>query len=228
MILIDMKRDIHTMSERNKLIAIEAGDGSGKTVQTELLVKALREHGVVTRFDFPRYETFTGKFIRECLIGVHGDFLHLPPHFAALPYMIDRVNAREELYMALSRGRVVCNRYVPSNIAHQSAKVSFADQGAVIAFIEKMEYETLLMPRPDIVIYLYVPVRIAATLIRGDGGVRDQHEQDLAYQERVGTVYRLLSEERKDWVIIECMKDEKLMSPEEIHKKVMEAVLPIL
>ena len=106
--------------------------------------------------------------------------------------------------------------------------MSFIDQKAIIAFIEKMEHETLLLPRPDIVIYLYVPAHIAATLIRGDGGVRDQHEQNLAYQERVGTVYRLLSEERKNWKMIECVEDGKLMSPQKIHEKVMEAVLPIL
>ncbi len=223
-----MKNDINTMSDRGKLIAIEAGDGSGKTVQTELLVRALQAKGPVTRFDFPRYETASGKFVRECLQGVYGDFLHLSPYFAGLPYMIDRMNARGELYHALYQGHIVCNRYVPSNIVHQSAKVEGEERNKVIAFMEKMEYETLALPRPDIVIYLYVPASIAATFIRGDGGARDQYEQDLSYQERVGEVYRALSQERKDWTMIECVKDGKLLSKEEIHKKIMAAVLPIL
>ncbi len=217
------------MRRKGNLITIEGGDGSGKTVQTELLVKALQEKGVVTRFDFPRYEkSIYGKLLKELLVGKHGDFLSLSPYVACLPFALDRVGASQDIKEALQKGHVICNRYTPSNIGHQCAKLPNEEWSKLAAFIEQGEYGELGVLPPDFVIYLYVPAEIAATLIRGDDGVHDQHEKNLEYQEAVGCVYREFSQRRDNWALIDCAPHGKLLLSEDIHQEVMNALRVVL
>src|SRR5688500_18149023 len=96
---------------RGKLIVLEGGDGSGKATQTKLLSEAMERKRRVSVFDFPRYASPYGKFIKEALSGKHGDFVSLSPYFAALPYALDRAAASQEIKDALKRSHVICNRY---------------------------------------------------------------------------------------------------------------------
>lgn len=224
--------------KKGKLIVLEGGDGSGKTVQAKLLHERLSGRAQV--FEFPRYYTSrAGKLVGECLAGEHGDFLKLGPYLASLPYTIDRAGAKKMLGKALEKGNVICNRYTPSNLAHQGAKISdMRARGAFIDFLEALEYEELELPRPDIVIYLYVPVAIAAKLgenkekrayLKNSGEIRDQHERDLAYQENVAKAYMGIAKDRDDWHIVRCVEDgDVLLSPRVIHELVWKIVSPRL
>ena len=168
---------------RGKLIVLEGGDGAGKTVQVDLLHK--RIPGLVQVFEFPRYYTSrAGKLVGECLVGKHGDFLGLSPYLASLSYTLDRVGAKAMLTKALAEGIVICNRYTPSNIAHQAAKISDTkEREAFIEFLEGLEYGEMQLPEPDIVLYLHMPADIASKLsknkkkreyLEGSGETEDQ------------------------------------------------------
>jgi dTMP kinase len=213
----------------NKFIVIEGGDGSGKTTQVGLLVAALTEQSVVIEtIKFPRKEQFFGKFVYECLDGAHGDFLALDPHFGALPYALDQSRAREEIEQALLREHLIADRYAPSNLAHQAAKLEDEKvRREAIAFIEQMTYEELGAPMPDLTIYLDVPAKISAELQKRENK-SDQHEANLAYQARVREVYRMLARERDDWRQIECAPGGILRPREDIQKEVMQEVLAVL
>ena len=211
-----------------KLIVIEGGDASGKTTQTKLFLSRLI--GQARMFDFPRYYTsLAGKLVGECLAGEHGDFLHLSPYLASLPYTVDRIGARDALLHALEHHHVVCNRYVTSNVAHQGAKLMGEERGKFIDFLEKLEYDELKLPRPDAVFYLHVPMEIADTLgkgkaardyLRGTGKTLDQHEADLEYQKRVIALYTELALNRPDWHLIPCTQNGALLHAEVIHEKI--------
>ncbi len=210
---------------------IEGADGSGKGTQTRLLAKSLEEYGPVVQFEFPRYKNSAfGNLIKRCLGGEFGNFLELSPYLSSLPYILDRVRAKYLLLESLKDGHVICDRYTPSNIAYQSAKLSSGERKEFIEFIESGEYEELGLPAPDLVIYLSVPVETSAQLIkerRAKGKaevVKDIHESNLEYQRKVADVYRYLSKERSNWKIVDCVKGGKLLPREDVHQKVVKIV----
>ncbi len=221
---------------QGKLIVLEGGDGSGKTTQMAILKERLEREGVsVSLLKFPQYEgSRAGRLIYECLAGKHANFRHLSPYLASLPFTLDRVTAREHLREMLSGGTVLLDRYTPSNIAYQSAKLLPQDRPKFIDFLEGLEYDELGLPRPSAVIYLHVPVSIASDLIackdaRGylagsADNKKDQYERDTAYQEEVQRVYLALAAERPDWHTIECTRDGLILSRDEIHQQVYDLV----
>ncbi len=106
-------------SSRGLFIALEGGDGAGKSTQGRLLCAWLEELGhavVVTRE--PGGTAF-GRTVRELVL--HGD--HVSPRAEALLFAADRAHHVETLIRpALQRGEVVItDRYLDSSIAYQGA-----------------------------------------------------------------------------------------------------------
>jgi len=218
---------------KGKLIVLEGGDGSGKATQARLLKNNLESCGVVSAFEFPRYKQSTfGELIGKSLAGEFGDFLHLSPYLASLPYVLDRARAKYLLLESLKDGNVVCDRYTPSNLAFQAAKLPKKEREKFINFIEKAEYEELGLPAPDLVIYLEVPVEVSANLIlkkqqRSYLSVnrkKDQHEKDVGYQKEVVGVYHQLAKKRKNWHIVKCVEKGKLLPIERIQMKIINII----
>lgn len=217
----------------NKFIVIEGGDGAGKGTQAKLLVEKLSKETKVSFFDFPQYEkTLAGKLVGRYLKGEFGDPLLLSPYIASLPYALDRVAARDDLNEALGEGVVICNRYTPSNIGHQASKLPEDKREEFISWLEQLEYDELKIPKPTLVIYLYVPVEISSRLVEkkearayiggeSSKGEKDGHEKDTEYQRKSIDVYTKMSKERNDWKLINCVEDGRLLSVEEIHSKIM-------
>lgn len=106
-------------SSRGLFIALEGGDGAGKSTQGRLLREWLEGLGhtvVVTRE--PGGTDF-GRSVRELVL--HGD--HVAPRAEALLFAADRAHHVETLIRpALERGEVVItDRYMDSSIAYQGA-----------------------------------------------------------------------------------------------------------
>ena len=218
---------------QGKLVVIEGADGSGKGTQARLLTKVIQEYTNATFFEFPRYKKSAfGKLIGRCLAGDFGDFVELSPYLSSLPYILDRARAKYLLLESLKEGHVICDRYTTSNIAYQAAKLPEKERVEFIDFIEKGEYEELGLPVPDLVIYLAVPVEISTELVtkkslraylNGDTK-KDQYEADAGYQAKVAEMYQWLAKNNENWQVINCVKNGKLLSREEIHLKIMKLV----
>lgn len=216
-------------------IVIDGADGSGKGTQVKILVETLRSRGYkVAEFDFPMYDTHFGKIVGRALKGEFGDFLKLDPYIGSMPYTLDRVAAKTVLESALvSSDFVICNRYTPSNIAYQSAKLSGKKATDFIEYMEKSEYQVLGLPKPDMILYLSVATSISFRLIKeknkrgylGKKGARDMLEANLAYQTRVSQQYKKLAKrDPVSWRIVNCMKGKNLMSREEIASVILSTI----
>ena len=221
------------MADSGKLIVIEGVDGSGKRTQTELLSRALHARGLsCVMVSFPHYDSFFGRMIGQFLNGEFGPLEAVDPHFAALLYAGDRLEAKPHLQAALQTGQVVlADRYVASNLAHQGARVVPDRRGEFVAWLRRLEYEIYGLPAESLVVYLRVLPAQAQQLVERKAARQyttqkhDLLESNLSHLERAARVYDELAAD-PDWVTIECLNAETqaLRSPEEIHRDVLAAV----
>ncbi|HAA48654.1 MAG TPA: dTMP kinase [Planctomycetaceae bacterium] len=190
------------------LIAIEGIDGSGKGTQARQLVDRLTSNGISNALlSFPRYsDTLFGAAIGQFLNGDFGPLENVAPQLAATLYAVDRFESRDTLLEAMANHQVVvCDRYVPSNLAHQGSRAAEAGQDDLITWIEHVEYDVFNLPRPDAVIWLDVPPQVSRQLIEKKAPrdytdkAADLQEADFEYQLGVHQVYQSLASSRSHW-----------------------------
>jgi dTMP kinase len=225
------------MTPPGKLIAIEGIDGSGKRTQVELLQKALvaNRHAVFST-GFPQYDSWFGKMVGQFLNGDFGALETVDPHFSALLYAGDRFEAKFRLETALNQGKIVlADRYIGSNLAHQTALVPAADRPGFISWIEHLEYNIYNLPRETLVLYLRVPPRQAQQLVaRKSARSYTKNKQDileasLRHLEDAAAMYDQLSR-RPNWATIPCFDETRgAMRPQKhIATEILAAVLQVI
>ena len=194
------------------LIVIDGIDGSGKATQVELLEKEID----CVIFDFPRYEdSIYGALIKRYLNGEFGN--EVSPYLVSLPFAMDRLLAKQEIEKALQEGKIVlCNRYTASNKAHMGANLSESKREEFINWLDKIEYETNMLPKPDLTIFLNVPPQIGQRNISN----RDIHEKNIKHLLEANKIYQELAKE-PGWVTIECTENGQMKTPEEIHMELL-------
>jgi dTMP kinase len=225
------------MTPPGKLIAIEGIDGSGKRTQVDLLEKALvaNRHAVYST-GFPQYDSWFGKMVGQFLNGDFGALETVDPHFSALLYAGDRFEAKFRLETALNQGKIVlADRYIGSNLAHQTARVRDEDRPAFIDWIEHLEYNIYNLPREALVLYLRVPPRQAQELVaRKSARSYTKNKQDileasLRHLEDAAAMYDELSR-RPNWATIPCFEETRgAMRPQKhIATEILAAVLQVI
>lgn len=221
------------MATRGKLIALEGIDGSGKRTQLDLLAHEFDARGLTTfRISFPRYESFYGKLVGRYLNGEFGALGGVDPHLSALLYAGDRLEAKPEIEAALSAGKIVlADRYIGSNMAHQSERIPPDEREEFFVWLKRLEYGLYGLPAEDLVVYLRVPVAEAHRLV-GEKSARtytrlkrDIQEADMKHLEQTAIIYDRLATEA-NWARIDCTDTGSghLHSPEEIHRAVLQAL----
>ncbi|MFA7309484.1 MAG: dTMP kinase [Candidatus Paceibacterota bacterium] len=208
--------------KRGTLIVFEGIDGVGKATQVKMLARELRKRGTqVTTFSFPDYTDVVGNFIRESLQNKHGEYRKMDAYHTSLPFAVDRGLAGEKISNALRKGIVICDRYTTSNLAFGAANCEPAQRAAFRRFFEKLEYGKFKLPRPDIVLYLSLPVTLSQKRLRIESNKKlDANERDVRYQKEVTKEYAVLAR-RREWHTIRCESGEP---PQTIHSRVWDAV----
>ena len=220
------------------LVVLEGLDGAGKSTQ----VKKLRSYletacGSLEYIHFPRYGApVYGDLISRFLRGDFGSNDTVHPQLVALLFAEDRHGAAPEIRERLERGEtVLLDRYVYSNIAYQCAKLSSEEEAeALRRWIFDTEYGDFGLPRPDLNIFLDVPIGFVeanlAAQRQGDdrdylSGGRDIHEADISFQKRVRSIYLKQAALDSSFRIVDCMDDEgSMLGPEEIFEKIKSLV----
>jgi len=225
------------MSSLGKLIALEGIDGSGKRTQLGLLEEALNARGFrVYSTGFPRYDSWFGKMVGQFLNGDLGDLQSVDPHFTALLYAGDRFEAKPHLTAAVDEGKIVlADRYIGSNLAHQTARVRPENREEFLAWIEHLEYTIYGLPRENLVLYLRLPPAKAQALVAKKSArsytsaKQDIQEASLRHLHEATTMYDFLSR-RTSWVTIECFDSasDAMRTPQAIATDVLGAVEPLL
>lgn len=218
-------------------IAIEGGDGSGKSTQADLLVKYLESTGKkVIRQKFPQYGTDSAYYVEKYLNGAYGQTNDVPADLGVLPYAIDRYAASDGIRKALADDNavIICDRYMGSNLAHQGTKIT--DKAERHAFYERTkatEYGVLGIPHADKSIVLLVPADLAQKNVdnRPDRDYtllkRDIHEADLDHLEKAKANYEELCELYPDeFTAIHCTDTSGAMRPIEVIQAEIRQLIP--
>lgn len=209
---------------KGKFIVIDGTDGSGKGTQTDILIRNLTDEGYdVFKADFPVYDSFFGKVIAKYLNGDFGSASDVDPHLASIMFALDRWSASGSIRAALDSGKIVIsNRYTSANMGHQAGKIKDREKRKeFIRWLEDLEFRQLKIPVPDLNIFLYVPCEIGQKLVDLKGKrdytekKRDIHESDIQHLKDAETAFLEIAKER-DWEIIDCVNNSKLMPIEEI------------
>jgi dTMP kinase len=225
------------MTTSGKLIAIEGIDGSGKRTQMELLTLTLKARGhSVYSTGFPQYDSWFGKMVGKFLNGDLGPLESVDPHFSAMLYAGDRFEAKYKLEAALDSGQIVLvDRYIASNLAHQTARVPPAQRSEFLQWIEHLEYEIYGLPRENLILYLRVPPQEAQRLVAlksarsYTSAQRDLQEASLRHLEDAAEMYDSLSR-ITPWATIQCFDAARnaIREPEEIAIDVLASVEGVL
>jgi dTMP kinase len=229
------------MAKRGKLIVIDGTDGSGKATQVELLAKHLKKEGhKVNVVDFPEYySNFFGKFIGHCLSEQYYNFIQVHPKISSVLFAADRFESKDKIEKWLKEGNVViANRYASANQIHQGGKIANTKKREVfLKWLAEMEYEVFKIPKPDIVFYLSVPISVVLKLMAERnmktkriylGKKKDVYEKDLEFLKNSHKSAMWLAKTQKNWIKIECVKNDVLDTRENIHAKVYEKVKKII
>ena len=216
-----------------KIIVIEGTDCSGKETQSKLLEKKLSDMGKkVIRFGFPMYETPTGKIVGGAYLGkpeigesyFKEGAVNVDPHVVCLYYAADRKYNMKNIEKYLDEGYyVILDRYTTSNLAHQGSKIHDKDERFnMYQWIDKLEYWLLKLPKPDKTIFLHMPLKYTLELMKNRKSF-DEHEKNPNYLKNSEDAYIELSE-LYNWDKIECVKNDKIKSINEIGEEIIEII----
>lgn len=219
---------------KHKLIVIEGTDCSGKQTQSELLANKLKLSGMpIQKSMFPMYNTPTGRIIAGPYLGkpeygtsyFEEGASHVDGRVAGLYFAADRYYNKQKLLDILKTDHLILDRYVESNMAHQAGKEKDSQKRAEIYdWFAKLEYEMLELPKPDIRVFLYMPNKYATQLKQGREEKPDGHESDEDYLKLAETAYLELAQ-KHNYKVIDCVKDGKIRTIEDINQELTQYVL---
>jgi dTMP kinase len=171
------------------IISLEGIDASGKFTQSNLLYKRLQGKGIRTAYiSFPDYTSAIGQEIKAFLSGTK-DY---PTEARHMLYSLNRLEHKKEIETWLNEGKVVViNRYCESNLAYGGAS------GLSIEWLRSLESE---MPQSNYVYYLRAKPSLSN---ERKASSRDKFEANLAFLERVASVYDALAES-PNWFSIDA------------------------
>ena len=218
-----------------KLIVLEGTDGSGKSTQFRLMAERLtNENRQFHRLVFPRYSQESSALIRMYL---KGDFGTKPSdvnaYTASAFFAVDRFASYKQDWGQWYEegGLVLSDRYTTSNAVHQASKEEGAARQDFLKWLYEFEYDKMGLPKPDLIVYLDVPTDFTEKMMRGreaaTGTTADIHEQDMQYLATCRETGREAAV-FYGWTVIECVRDGRMRSIEDIHEEIYRHVTACL
>ncbi|GAA4038337.1 dTMP kinase [Parerythrobacter jejuensis] len=200
-----------------RFIALEGGEGTGKSTQARLLGEALRQRGLEAVVTREPGGTEGAEAIRQLLLQPPGE--GWGPRAEALLFAAARSDHVEKLIRpALKRGAwVICDRFVDSSRAYQGGAGALGDD-AIVA-LHSVGSEGL---RPDLTVLIeVVPETVASRLTARDGGESDAiGGRSADYHASVARSFRHLAERDPAGFV----QIDGNGSAEQVHQRILSAI----
>lgn len=217
---------------KGKFIVIEGTDGSGKKTQAKILCEKLNEAGINCIVQsFPNYDSPACTPVKMYLNGEFGDIGCLDAYQANSLYAVDRLCTMMGLKDHIENGgSIVFDRYVESTMLHQAALIENQEErDEFLDYVNDFEFGKLKLPKPDLVIFLDVPVEVSKKLAdsRGEyksGNKKDILEQDISHLTKAYNSGKYVAN-KYGWTQISCLNESgNLKSIEEISNDIFEVI----
>ena len=214
-----------------KLIVIEGTDGSGKSTQFRRLTERLTQEGkTFQKLVFPQYSEPSSALIRMYLGGEFGSKpTDVNAYAASAFYAVDRFASYKKVWGEYyeNGGLILSDRYTTSNAVHQASKEPAENRQAFLKWLYEFEYDLLGLPRPDVTIYLDVPTEYTEKMLRSREAATatqaDIHEKDMEYLASCCEAARDAAD-FYSWNRVDCIKDGKMRTIDDIHAEVLKLV----
>jgi dTMP kinase len=206
---------------RGRFIALEGGEGTGKSTQARLLASALEARSIEVVLTREPGGTPGAEAIRQLLLDPPGE--GWDARAEALLFAAARSDHVEKLIRpALERGVwVVCDRFVDSSRAYQGGAGGVGDE-AVLA----LHAVGSIGLRPDLTVLVDVdPALVTERLAQRDGGTIDAiGGRSAEYHAAVGAAFLHLAEEDPaGFAVVDGGG-----SIEQVQARIFEAIAPLL
>lgn len=217
---------------KGRLIVLEGLDGSGKATQTQILTDYLKSIGInAHKVTFPNYEDSSSALVKMYLNSEFGSSPEDVNSYAASSfYAVDRYASYMKYWGKLyhSGATIISDRYTTSNMIYQLSKLDKSKWDEYISWLEDYEYVKLGIPRPDLTIYLDMPIEVSQRFMSqrydGEESKKDLHERNIDFLEKARKS-ALYAANKLRWMVIPCSKDNSTPnSINEVHNMIKAAV----
>lgn len=215
----------------SKLIIIEGLDGSGKSTQTALLENYLEKKSInYKKIKLPDYDSPSSTLVNMYLGGEFGKSADgVNAYAAGAFYAVDRFASYK-----LKWGKdyengtlILADRYATSNSIYQMEKLDKSEWDTYLDWSADFEYNKIGIPKPDLVIFLDMPVEVSQKLMtlryNGDEKKKDVHEANVEFLNKCRQS-ALYTAERQGWKVIKCSDGESPLPIADIHNEIVKYV----
>ena len=188
---------------KGKIIVIEGTDKAGKTIQSRMLMEALKVSGkICVTLDFPDYTTPIGMEIRAFLDG-RRDY---PAEVKHLLFSANRWEKKKEIESMIENGTIVImNRYWQSNLIYGAAS------GMDTSWLLRLDKG---LPKEDIVLVLLVNTSVSTKRAE----TQDVFEADVQLAARAYKNYLKFAKQYK-WKVLDGSK-----SKDQVNQEIMKVI----
>lgn len=214
-----------------KLIIIEGLDGCGKSTQTALIEEYFKTQGInYKKIKLPDYDSPSSTLVKMYLGGEFGKAADdVNAYAAGAFYAVDRFASYKLGWCKdYQQGTLIlADRYATSNSIYQMEKLDESDWDDYLHWSADFEYNKIGIPKPDMVIYLDMPIEISQKLMtsryNGNEEKKDVHEADVEFLNRCRKS-ALYAAKKQGWVIVECSDGANPLSVDEIHNRIIKYI----
>ena len=111
-------------------------------------------------------------------------------------------------------------------MAYQGSRLDRKNRIEMYHWLEKLEYDLLELPRPNLTIFLYVPLQYMRQLSQNREKL-DNYEKNIKLLQMAEASYLELAEFHH-YQIVHCVKNNKLRTIQDIHKEIYQIVTEFL
>lgn len=214
-----------------KLIIIEGLDGCGKSTQTALLEKYFEDNSVkFKKIKLPDYDSKSSTLVKMYLGGEFGENADdVNAYAAGAFYAVDRfASYKLDWGKDYENGTLIlADRYATSNSIYQMEKIDEDKWDEYLDWSADFEYNKIGIPKPDLVIFLDMPVDVSQKLMtsryNGDEAKKDVHEANVDFLNncRKSALY---TAKKQGWAVVPCSDGINPLPIKEIHNTILDFV----
>lgn len=219
------------MINNSRLVVIEGLDGSGKSTQFEIIDSIFAQNNIPHKsISFPDYNNPSSSLVKMYLGGEFSQNAEdINAYAASSFYAVDRYASFKLFWEdAYNNGDIIlASRYVTSNAIYQMVKCKKNEWDGYLDWLYEYEYEKLGLPKPDLVIFLDMPIEVSQMLMTsrydGDESKKDIHEVNVEFLKNCREA-ALYTADKQNWKIINCSDGKAPLSVNTITDKIMEEI----